>query len=135
MFDSFLEYYNDFSAIFIVLGSALEGENSLLLLSGVSYTLGHSYWYVVGLAVIGGILGESIGYTLGKYNKERIYSIPVLSHIVTEKRVKVMEHFYQNHGGKTLVIIRFIYGLRTAGAIMAGMSGMRTTKFYIYNIF
>jgi undecaprenyl-diphosphatase len=52
---------------------------------------------------------------------------------IGEKRIQRGERFFRLHGGKSIVLIRFLYGFRYAGAVTAGMMRMRFRRFFFYN--
>jgi hypothetical protein len=53
---------------------------------------------------------------------------------LTEERLATAEAFFERHGGKIIVIARFIEGLRQANGLIAGLTRMRWLKFAIYNM-
>ena len=54
--------------------------------------------------------------------------------LLTEERLGKAEHFFDDHGGKVIVVARFIEGLRQANGIIAGLSRMHWLKFFAFNM-
>ena len=52
---------------------------------------------------------------------------------LTEERLTKAEYFFDRHGGKIIVVARFIEGLRQANGIIAGISGMHWRRFVVFN--
>jgi len=78
-------------------------------------------------------LGDSVGYTFGKKVGRRLFNRKdsVLFH---KENLQRTEDFYKKHGGKAIVIARFIPVIRTFAPIVAGVSHMRYTQFLVYNL-
>ena len=53
---------------------------------------------------------------------------------LTPKRLEHMEDYFKSHGNKTILIARFITGLRVFAALLAGASMMRWRIFFVYNV-
>jgi undecaprenyl-diphosphatase len=80
-------------------------------------------------AIIGDTLGYLAGRRLGRPFAERYGRYLWL----TPQRLEASEQFFARHGNKTILIARFISGLRVFAAFIAGMSRMRWHIFFIYN--
>ena len=78
-------------------------------------------------------LGDSVGYTFGKKVGRRLFNRKdsVLFH---KENLQRTEDFYKKHGGKAIVIARFIPVIRTFAPIVAGVSHMRYTQFLVFNL-
>ena len=81
-------------------------------------------------AVIGDNIGFWIGHTLGRSFLLKVGRFVFL----TEKRLEHMEHYFKSHGNKTILVARFITGLRVFAALLAGASKMPWRVFFIYNV-
>lgn len=86
------------------------------------------------LITLGAISGDSVGFWTGKKfgnwllkQKESIF--------FQKKHLESAKRFYDKHGGKTLILARFIPAIRTFAPIVAGMADMHYGSFMTYNVF
>jgi membrane-associated protein len=86
---------------------------------------------LVGLLIIAGILGDTTNYSIGK-----IFGMKVLQKFTFVKRehVEYTERFYEKHGGKTIILARFVPIVRTFAPFVAGVGAMNYTRFIVYNV-
>ncbi|WP_028535630.1 DedA family protein [Paludibacterium yongneupense] len=114
----------------VLIGCMLEGE-TLLLLAGFAAHRGYlSFPLVIALAFIGGTLGDQFFFFIG-----RRYGPPLLSRFPrlatrAERAKKLIERY---HSG-LIVAVRFMYGLRIAGPLAIGMSGVSAWRFVAFNM-
>jgi membrane-associated protein len=76
------------------------------------------------------IIGDTVNYSIGKYSGKKILK----KHWIKEERVKQAEDFFKKHGGKTIVIARFMPFIRTFVPFVAGIGSMDYRRFIVYNI-
>lgn len=86
------------------------------------------------LTIIAAITGDSVGYWFGHKTGPKIFrrEDSLLFH---KKNLIRANQFYQKHGGKTIILARFMPFIRTFAPIVAGVGTMQYTKFLFYNIF
>jgi membrane-associated protein len=84
---------------------------------------------VVGIAAI---LGDSVNFEIGKYFGEKLFSNPH-SRIFKQSYLDKTHQFYEKHGGKTIIIARFVPIVRTFAPFVAGMGRMSYKYFISYN--
>lgn len=90
----------------------------------------HIVW--MGLLLISAsILGNQVNYFIGRFFGLRLAA----SRWIKPHYLAQTTQFYQKHGGKTLILARFMPIVRTFAPFVAGMSAMPKKKFYAYNIF
>lgn len=128
-------YWTVFAAVAIEsLGVPLPGETTLIgaaLYAGSTQRL--SIGLVVGVAAAAAIIGDNIGYLLGRaggYRLLRRYGRYVR---LDERKLKVGRYLFDRHGGKVVFFGRFISILRTYAAFLAGTNRMPWRKFLVFN--
>ena len=83
--------------------------------------------------ILAAIIGDATGYWIGKRTGQALYNRPNSFFFRRSHLIKTHE-FYEKHGGKTIVIARFMPILRTFAPVVAGAAEMTYRKFAIYNI-
>jgi membrane protein DedA with SNARE-associated domain len=113
-------------------GVPLPGETTLLL-SGVAASTGRiDPWIAIAVGSSAAILGDNIGYAIGRYGGRRlVMRLAYIGRI--EKSLAWGEQFFARHGGKTVFVARWIFGLRIFGAWIAGMVHMPWRVFFVWN--
>ncbi len=114
-------------------GVPVPGE-TVLILGAVYAGSGHlSIALVVLLAFVGAMLGDNIGFAIGHFGGRPLVERYGRYVLLTPERLDKATRFFQRHGGKIIVVARFIEGLRQANGIIAGMSGLRWPRFLVFN--
>ena len=91
--------------------------------------------YVMGfLLSIAAVVGDTVGYHIGKATGPRIFTREN-SLFFNRKHLIRAHEFYERHGGKTIVLARFMPIVRTFAPVVAGVADMRYRDFITYNIF
>ena len=80
------------------------------------------------------IVGDTVGYWLGAKTGPRIFSREK-SLFFSKKHLMKTKEFYEKHGGKTIIIARFMPIIRTFAPVVAGVGQMEYRKFLSYNVF
>lgn len=89
---------------------------------------------LVPLMVIGAISGDSVGFWMGgKFAKWMMSRRE--SFFFKKEYIERANKFYEKHGGKALILARFVPAVRTFVPIVAGMADMEYKKFISYNVF
>lgn len=83
---------------------------------------------------IAAIVGDAVNYSIGKYLGPKMFSRPD-SFWLNTKHLKRAENFYKKHGGKAIVLARFVPILRTFAPFVAGIGEMSYSRFAMYNVF
>jgi undecaprenyl-diphosphatase len=114
-------------------GLPVPGETALLAGAALANFGGLSLPWVVVTAIGGAVLGDNLGFLIG-----RLYGRSLIERYgayvgLTPHRVAEFDRFFHVHGGRTVFIARFITGLRVFGALLAGASGLRWPTFLFYN--
>jgi membrane-associated protein len=114
-------------------GFFLPGD-SLLLTAGLLASQGKLDLAILLIALpIAAILGDSVGYWFGKKTGPRIFRRED-SLLFRRKNLLAAKTFYERHGGKTIVLARFMPFIRTFAPIVAGAVEMRYSRFLFFNV-
>jgi membrane protein DedA with SNARE-associated domain len=114
-------------------GLWVPGETALIA-AGVYAAKGHlSIVAVIVVAAAAAIIGDNIGYWLGREGGRRLlYAWERLGRIA-DRILPPAERFFERHGGKAVFFARFFGGLRVTGAWMAGITRMQWWRFLVWN--
>ncbi len=118
----------------IVLFPFLPGD-SLLFVAGSLAALpdsGLNVYKLMGLLFLAALLGDNLNFTIGNYIGPRAFSgrVPFLKREYLEQT----QAFYAKHGGKTLIMARFVPIVRTFAPFVAGVGTMKYPRFLAYSI-
>ncbi|HSV33817.1 MAG TPA: DedA family protein [Pyrinomonadaceae bacterium] len=115
-------------------GIPVPGE-TILLIAGYFAATGEFHLALVMLiAATGAVIGDNIGFAIGHHYGRGILLRFGRFLFLTPKRVEHMEDYFRNHGNKTILVARFITGLRVFAALLAGASKMPWRVFFMYNV-
>jgi membrane-associated protein len=115
-------------------GFFLPGD-SLLLTAGLLASQGFFDIKILILGCcFGAIAGDSVGYWFGNKTGPKIFSRPN-SFLFKKENLLKARAFYEKHGGKTIILARFMPFIRTFAPIVAGASEMKYVRFLSFNFF
>src|SRR5262249_47900779 len=108
--------------------------DSLLVTAGIFAARGDFDIVTLNLVlIVAAIAGNTVGYWTGKRAGAALYSRPD-SRFFKRKHLERTRDFYARHGGKTIVITRFMPIVRTFAPIVAGAASMPYARFAAYNV-
>jgi membrane-associated protein len=117
----------------LLVGFFLPGD-SLLITAGLVAAAGSlDIWLLNGLLIVAAIVGDSVGYAIGYRAGPRIFTREDSRWFNRRHLVRTRE-FYERHGGKTIVLARFIPIIRTFAPVVAGVGRMEYRRFLAYNV-
>ena len=117
----------------LVVTPILPGD-SLLFALGTFAALGSLNIEVLSISLcIAAIAGDTVNYTIGHYIGPKVFHYEDSRFFKKEYLLKT-HRFYEKHGGKTIVIARFMPIIRTFAPFVAGVGAMSYAKFILYNI-
>jgi membrane protein DedA with SNARE-associated domain len=136
--DGWLESYGYLVVFLLVMiesiGIPVPGETALIgaaLYAGSTHKL--EIWGVIGAAIAGAIIGDNIGFAIGRYGGAKV----LLRHGhrigLHEGRLKIGVWLFRRHGGKVVFWGRFVSILRTYAAFLAGTNQMAWPRFLLFN--
>ncbi|HTH43465.1 MAG TPA: VTT domain-containing protein [Oxalicibacterium sp.] len=106
--------------------------DTLLFIGGAFCAAGSmNIWLLLLLLVAAGVLGNTVNYGIGHLLGDKVYT---RDYRWLDRHALQRTHaFYENHGGKTLVLARFVPVVRTFAPFVAGVSRMSFGKFQLFN--
>lgn len=118
----------------LLVGFIFPGD-SLLFTIGVVIGAGHlNIWAICAVLIVAAILGDQSGYFLGYRTGPKIFSRPD-SRFFKQDYVRQTQAFYDQHGGKALIMAKFVPIVRTFAPFMAGVGRMPYPRFLAFNVF
>jgi membrane protein DedA with SNARE-associated domain len=115
------------------MGLPLPGESVLVLAALYAAHHGHSIAAIVAAAATGAVLGDNVGYWIG-----REFGYRLLLHYgsrigLSPGKIKLGQYLFMRHGGKVVFLGRFVAVLRVLAAVLAGVNRMEWRRFLIAN--
>ena len=119
----------------LLIGFFLPGD-SLLVTAGLLSTqpqFGLNMWYLGLMLTAAAIVGNTVGYAIGWYTGPKLFTRDD-SLLFKKKHLFRAHAFYEKHGGKTLIIARFMPIVRTFVPVVAGLARMPFRAYTAYNV-
>lgn len=119
----------------LLIGFFLPGD-SLLFATGFLIQTGivpFNIHLAVLIIFIAAVIGDSVGYTFGRKLGPRIFSKKD-ARLFKQEYIQRAQAFYEKHGGKTIIIARFIPIVRTFAPVVAGAGKMDYRRFLAFNV-
>jgi membrane-associated protein len=108
--------------------------DSLLVMAGLYAAKGDLNIVALNLLLVPcAIIGDATSYYIGRKSGAHLFNRP-RSRFFRPEHLRAAHEFYERHGGKAIVIARFMPLVRTFVPVVAGMAGMSYAKFATYNI-
>lgn len=118
----------------LAVGFFLPGD-SLLVVAGLFAAAGKlNLWLMLVTLFIAAVVGDAVGYYSGKKVGPAVFNRPK-SRFFNPEHLRKAHAFYERHGGKTIIIARFVPIVRTFAPIVAGAADMSYKHFLAYNVF
>ena len=115
----------------LVFAPFLPGD-SLLFVAGAICAVGKmDPLLVMGLLSVAAILGDAVNYAVGRWFGQALIQRTIL---ISQDHLVYTQSFFERHGGKTIIIARFLPIVRTMAPFAAGFGRMHSSKFFLFNV-
>lgn len=114
-------------------GLPVPGETTLLAGAALAHTGHLSLFWVIVSAIAGAVLGDNIGFAIGRNGGRRLAERYGGTIGLTAERLRQFDRFFDKYGAATVFIARFVTGLRVFCAVLAGGSGLPWHTFLFFN--
>lgn len=118
----------------LLVGFFLPGD-SLLFTAGLLVSTGAmpvNIWVLIAMLVVSGFVGNQLGYYIGYKAGPAIFNKPD-SRLFKKQHVDSAHAFFERHGGKALILARFVPIVRTFVPVIVGVAKMDMRKFLLFN--
>jgi membrane-associated protein len=119
----------------LLIGFFLPGD-SMLFTAGLlvaTDTIKFNIWLLAALIIVSAIVGNQTGYLIGSKAGHALFNKPD-SKLFKRENVEKAHAFFEKHGGKALILARFVPIIRTFVPVIVGVAEMSKRKFFIYNV-
>jgi membrane-associated protein len=110
----------------------LPGDSLLFIAGAMCATGAMNEWALAGLLLTAAVTGNTVNYLVGSWIGPKVFD----HHwrFLDQQALRRTHNFYERHGGKTLVMARFIPIVRTFAPFVAGVSQMTFARFQMFNL-
>ncbi|MBD9427228.1 DedA family protein [Pseudomonas sp. PDM15] len=117
----------------LVVTPFLPGDSLLFVAGAIATQDAMNVHIMVPLLIIAAVLGDAVNYSIGRFFGAKLFA-NTDSKIFRRRYLEVTEAFYDKHGGKTIILARFVPIVRTFAPFVAGMGHMPYRRFATYNV-
>ena len=117
----------------LVITPFLPGDSLLFVAGTLAAVGGMNVLVLLGLLMVAAVVGDTVNYWVGHYLGPRVFHFPD-SRFFKKEYLEKTHAFYEKHGGKTIIIARFIPIIRTFAPFVAGIGRMTYGRFITYNV-
>jgi len=119
----------------LVVTPFLPGDSLLFAVGALASQPGSPIQIAVVLVLLcaAAVLGDAVNYAIGRRLGPRVFQSET-SWLFNREHLVRTQHFYEKHGGKTIILARFIPIVRTFAPFVAGIGHMTYPKFALYNV-
>jgi len=110
----------------------LPGDSLLFIAGAFCATGAMNEWLLMSLLVIAAVTGNTVNYWIGRAIGQKVFTHDY--RWLDKDALRKTHAFYENHGGKTIILARFVPVVRTFAPFVAGVSAMTFAKFQFFNI-
>lgn len=118
----------------LVVTPLLPGDSLLFAAGAIVAKVGVlNIWLLIPLLIAAAIVGDNTNYFIGNYLGPTVFDKKRVPFLKKEYLVRTQK-FYEKHGGKTIIMARFIPIIRTFAPFVAGIGSMKYPRFIIFSI-
>jgi membrane-associated protein len=110
----------------------LPGDTLLFIGGAFCATGAMNEWLLIALLIVAAVGGNTVNYWIGSAIGHKVFTHDYKW--IDKAALHKTHAFYENHGGKTIILARFVPIVRTFAPFVAGVSEMTFVKFQIFNI-
>lgn len=117
----------------LVVTPFLPGDSLLFAAGALAATTGELHPGILIITLtLAAIIGDSVNYSIGHFFGPRVFTEKV--RFLKKEHLEKTHAFYEKHGGKTIILARFIPIIRTFAPFVAGVGAMTYGKFILFNV-
>jgi len=117
----------------LLIGFFLPGD-TLLFGAGLAASQGKfSLFWLITTVIVAAVIGDNVGYSIGRRSGKRLFRKEE-GIFFRREHIDRAQKFYDVHGGKTIVLARFVPIVRTFAPVVAGIGKMPRSRFMLYNV-
>lgn len=117
----------------LVVTPFLPGDSLLFATGALAATTALEVGWLLGLLSVAAIAGDTANYWIGHLVGPRVFS-GESNRFLNREHLERTHRFYEKHGGKTIIIARFMPIIRTFAPFVAGVGSMNYARFILYNL-
>lgn len=121
-----------FSETGFVVTPFLPGDSLLFVIGALGASGALNFKLALVLLIIAAVVGNTINYFIGKMIGHKLLAMKN-SRIIKKEYLYKTQAFYKKHGGKAIILSRFLPIIRTFAPFVAGLGKMNFSKFFLYN--
>lgn len=111
----------------------LPGDSMLFAAGALAASTGQmNPWLLIALLFTAAVLGDTLNYHIGRYIGPRVFEMD--SRFIKKEHLLKTHQFFEKHGGKTIIIARFMPFIRTFAPFVAGAGRMSYKHFLAFNV-
>jgi membrane-associated protein len=116
----------------LVVAPFLPGDSLLFIAGAYCATEHFNVWTLTIGLLIAAVAGNTVNYFIGRWIGQKVFSSQ--SRWIDQNALRKTHAFYEKHGGKTIILARFLPIIRTFAPFIAGVSEMNFSRFQFFNI-
>lgn len=117
----------------LLIGFFLPGDSLLVVAGVVCFLAGWNLPLLLATLSVSAIVGDSLGYSIGYSTGPKIFNREK-SWLFKKDHLLKAQEFYEKHGGKTIILARFVPIVRTFAPVVAGVGRMNYRNFLFFNV-
>jgi membrane-associated protein len=136
-----ISHYNTWAYLFLfliifcetglVVTPFLPGDSLLFAAGAIASSAVLNIWLLIIILICAAIAGDNTNYFIGRFLGQKVYEKNY--RLINRKNLDKTHLFYERHGGKTVVIARFMPILRTFAPFVAGIGTMKYIRFFLFS--